>query len=84
MSLGLAMTIEDVWCSDIAGTAVAHLAHSTPQRYRFNTSDGHNYNTIHTSVNGPQCVNGTITAPEGPGLGITPDFAVLGEPVVVI
>src|SRR5947199_3719292 len=33
VSLGIALTIEDTWGSDITTAAIAHLAHSTPERY---------------------------------------------------
>ena len=84
LHFGLAMTIEDAWGSDFVTAAAAHLAHSTPQRYRFNCTDLNHYNALHVGVNGPQRVNDCLKAPEGHGLGVTPDFKVLGEPVIVI
>ena len=35
VSLGIAMTIEDTWGGDIITAAIAHLAHSTPERFLF-------------------------------------------------
>jgi len=32
VSLGVAMTLEDTWGGDIVTAAIAHLAHSTPNR----------------------------------------------------
>src|SRR3954466_2660155 len=38
-SMGIAMTLEDSWGSDVATSAIAHLAHSTPEEFRFTSTD---------------------------------------------
>jgi len=81
VALGIPMTIEDSWGSDIITAAIAHLAHSTPQAFRFSSTDFNSYVTVSTASGAPQRVNGTMRAPQRPGLGIDPDRAVLGEPV---
>ena len=35
VSMGIAMTLEDSWGGDITTAAIAHLAHSTPEEFRF-------------------------------------------------
>ena len=35
VSMGIAMTLEDSWGGDITTAAIAHLAHSTPEAFRF-------------------------------------------------
>ena len=45
VSLGIAMTIEDSWGGDIVTAAIAHLAHSTPERFRFTATDFNSYVT---------------------------------------
>ncbi len=39
MTLGVAMTIEDTWGGDIVTVTIAHLAHSTPEKFRFSSTD---------------------------------------------
>ncbi|SVA32155.1 uncharacterized protein METZ01_LOCUS85009, partial [marine metagenome] len=49
VSLGLAMTIEDSWGSDITTAAIAHLAHSTPPEFLFTATDFNSYVTVRTA-----------------------------------
>lgn len=81
VSLGIAMTIEDSWGGDIITAAIAHLAHSTPERFRFSATDFNSYVTIRTATGAPRRDNGNMSASDGPGLGIEPDFGSLGDPV---
>jgi len=82
VSLGIAMTIEDSWGSDIATTAIAHLAHSTPPELLFSSTDFNSYVTVRTAEGAPQREAGRMAAPTRPGLGIKPHMDVLGEPVL--
>ena len=84
VSMGIAMTLEDSWGGDITTAAIAHLAHSTPEEFRFTSTDFNSYVTVSTAEGAPQRVNGFMTASASPGLGIKPKMAVLGKPVVVI
>ena len=81
VSLGIAMTIEDSWGGDIITSAIAHLAHSTPERFRFSATDFNSYVTVQTADGGPIRENGSMVASESPGLGIRPDCDSLG-PVI--
>ena len=81
VSLGIAMTIEDSWGGDIITAAIAHLAHSTPERMRFSSTDFNSYVTAQTATGSPKRENGHMKAGTEPGLGITPDFDSLGAPV---
>jgi len=81
VSLGVAMTIEDSWGGDIITAAIAQLAHSTPERYRFSSTDFNSYVTAQTATGAPARVNGHMEAGHTPGLGIEPDFDSLGEPL---
>jgi L-alanine-DL-glutamate epimerase-like enolase superfamily enzyme len=83
VSLGVAMTIEDSWGGDIVTAAIAHLAHSTPARFRFSATDFNSYVTVSTAEGAPQRVDGKMKAPAGPGLGIAPRRESLGEAVAV-
>ena len=78
---GVATVHEDTWGSDIAQGVVAHLAHSTPEKYRFATLDYASYNTVQTATGAPIVVNGEMRASDKPGIGIEPIMSVLGTPV---
>jgi L-alanine-DL-glutamate epimerase-like enolase superfamily enzyme len=81
VSLGIAMTIEDTWGGDIVTAAIAHLAHSTPPRLLFSSTDFNSYVTVSIAEGAPQRDGGRLAAPSGPGLGFTPRMEVLGSPV---
>ena len=72
---------EDTWGGEIASAVVAHFAASTPEEYLQNTTDLMNYNTRSTGIGGPQARNGKLYATDSPGLGVSPDFESLGDPV---
>ena len=78
---GIAMTIEDTWGGDIATAAIAHLALSTPAEFAFSATDFNSYGSLDTARGAPRRANGRMTAPPDPGLGISPLFDALGEPV---
>ena len=77
--LGIAMTIEDSWGSDIITAAIAHLAHSTPTELLFTSTDFNSYVTVSTAEGAPQRDNGRMAASTDPGLGIEPRMDILGE-----
>lgn len=81
---GIPMTIEDTWGGDITTAAIAHLARSTPEEFCFSATDFNSYGTVTIAEGAPQRVNGRMTAADRPGLGITPDFDVLGAPVLTV
>ena len=84
VSMGIAMTLEDSWGGDITTAAIAHLAHSTPEEFRFTSTDFNSYVTVSTAHGAPQRVNGFMQASAKPGLGIEPKFEVLGPRVVEV
>jgi len=81
--LNLGMCLEDTWGGDITTAAIAAMAHSTPEKYRFSSTDFNSYNTVCNADNAPKRENGTFKASTEPGLGIQPRFDVLGDPVAV-
>lgn len=81
-TMGIAMTLEDSWGGDITTAAIAHLAHSTPEEFRFTSTDFNSYVTVSTAHNAPQREQGYMRASSSPGLGIEPKFEVLGARVV--
>lgn len=84
VAMGVAMTIEDTWGSDIATATIAHLAHSTPSDLLFTSTDFNSYVTVSTAAGAPQRANGRLAAGNAPGLGVTPREEVLGKPVLEI
>ena len=82
VSLGIALTIEDTWGGDIVTAAIAHLAHSTPPGYLFSATDFNSYVTVSNADGAPHRAHGRLAAPAEPGLGVTPRWDVLGQPVL--
>ncbi len=82
VSLGVAMTIEDSWGGDVTTAAIAHLAHSTPEQFRFTATDFNSYVTVSTAAGAPQRRQGRMAASAQPGLGVRPRMRVLGRPVL--
>jgi L-alanine-DL-glutamate epimerase-like enolase superfamily enzyme len=81
-SMGIAMTLEDSWGGDVTTAAIAHLAHSTPEEFRFTSTDFNSYVTVSTATGAPQRENGFMQASEMPGLGIELRREVIGPRVV--
>ena len=77
----LPVVSEDTWGGEITTAAVAHFAASTPEEYLQNTTDLMNYNTRSTGIGGAYARDGKLYAPDGPGLGVSPDFESLGPAV---
>lgn len=81
VGLGIPMIIEDSWGGDIVTAAIAHLAHSTPEEFRFAATDFNSYVTRSIAEGAPKRVQGRMKSSEKPGLGIEPRKEVLGEPI---
>lgn len=84
VSMGIAMTLEDSWGGDITTAAIAHLAHSTPEEFRFTSTDFNSYVTVSNATGAPQRENGYLAAGAAPGLGVTPRSDVIGRRVVEV
>jgi L-alanine-DL-glutamate epimerase-like enolase superfamily enzyme len=84
VSMGIAMTLEDSWGGDITTAAIAHLAHSTPEAFRFTATDFNSYVTVSHAEGAPRREQGFMTAGTAPGLGVQPRPEVLGPRVVEI
>ncbi|KAA5540249.1 mandelate racemase/muconate lactonizing enzyme family protein [Roseiconus nitratireducens] len=84
VSMGIAMTLEDSWGGDVTTAAIAHLAHSTPEPFRFTSTDFNSYVTVSTAEGAPKRQDGMMAASSEPGLGVTPKWEVLGPRVVEI
>ena len=84
VTAGIPMTIEDTWGGDITTATIAHLARSTPEEFCFSATDFNSYGTLDIASGAPERINGKMTAADRPGLGIEPDFEILGDPVLSI
>jgi L-alanine-DL-glutamate epimerase-like enolase superfamily enzyme len=72
VSLGLPMNVEDSWGGEIATAAIAHLAHSTPTEFQFQSSAFHEYSTVCIADGAPSVKNGYMSVADTAGLGVTP------------
>jgi cis-L-3-hydroxyproline dehydratase len=81
MAMGLTMTIEDAWGGEIATAAIAHLAHSLPKEFHFQSSAFHEYTDLEIATGGPILEDGYMSVSNRPGLGVEPNMDVLGDPV---
>nr|WIE89110.1 mandelate racemase/muconate lactonizing enzyme family protein [Mesorhizobium sp. WSM4875] len=75
------IVVDDTWGGDIASTVVAHVSASTPEEFLDSASDLHNYQEIPTGKPGPETRNGNLYVSDAPGLGVEPDYDVIGQPV---
>ena len=80
VELGLGMTIEDSWGGDVITAAISHLAHSTPEDFRFTATDFNSYVTRDFADGAPQREGGCMSASTAPGLGIEVREDELGAP----
>ena len=81
VTLGIALTIEDTWGRQIADAAIAHLAHSTPSEFHFQSSAFQEYTNVNIAKSDLKIIDGFMQASELPGLGVEPNYEVLGNPV---
>lgn len=80
--LGAEICAECTWGSDIVTAAALHFAASTPTVALMNTCDLSSYVSPRLCPDAPTRKNGRICPPDGPGLGVTPDVSLLGQPVL--
>ncbi len=81
IELGIIMTVEDSWGGEIATAAIAHLAHTLPSDFHFQSSAFHEYSNLAIANGGPVIKDGWMMSSNSAGLGIEPNMEVLGEPV---
>ena len=81
---GIAMTLEDSWGGDIITAAIAHLAQSTPPEFQFTSTDFNSYVSVTNALGAPKRENGRMAIMDRPGLGVEPNWEVLGDAVLEI
>lgn len=84
LNLGIIMTVEDSWGGEIATAAIAHLAHTLPKEFHFQSSAFHEYTHTQIAQGAPVMEGDYMSASSRPGLGVEPNLDVLGEPIHVI
>ncbi|MES0881040.1 mandelate racemase/muconate lactonizing enzyme family protein [Roseibium sp. SCP14] len=84
LHVGAKMCIEDTWGSDITTAAALHVAAATPPQAVLNVCDLSGYVSPRLDPEAPVRNNGRISPPTGPGLGVSPNLAELGEPVLAL
>ncbi len=80
---GLVASVQDTWGSIISFAAVLHMAQATPRQMQRAALDVRPLVGVKTAAFDAPVRDGGVTAPDGSGLGVTPDPDVLGEPVAV-
>lgn len=84
VALGLQVTVEDTGGSTINTAATAHMMISTPAALRAHSVDFMNWVTVANARGMPECQDGMLRPPEGPGLGVTVVEDRLGPPVAAV
>ena len=80
--LNVPMEIQDSSYSDLACAVVAHMGHSTPERFIRSVIYPKGLKKA-TVIGGPTVMRGRITAPEGPGIGAVPMLDAIGAPIAI-
>lgn len=81
LAAGYALSVQDTTGSDIAFAAIVHLGQTVPEKFLRCVLDCREITTKQTASGDFQVVDGCVSAPEVPGLGIEPDRDALGQPV---
>ena len=80
VELGLHVTVEDTGGADLDTAALAHVSLSTPAERRLHTVDFNAWVTVANATGMPAPVDGRLSAPDGPGLGVDVLEDALGAP----
>ncbi|MEM7426615.1 MAG: enolase C-terminal domain-like protein [Pseudomonadota bacterium] len=78
---GKIMTIDDAWGSDLSAATQAHLSVSTAPDTFLAAYISTDFSKLRYDLDAPAVKDGFIDATDRPGLGVSPDPEILGEPV---
>lgn len=81
LAAGYTFCVGETAGSDIAFAAIVHLGQTVPERYLRCVLECRDMVTVKTADGDFKVVDGRVTAPKTPGLGVKPRMDVLGEPV---
>ncbi|MFP3462759.1 enolase C-terminal domain-like protein [Arthrobacter globiformis] len=85
LEFGIPMLVMDMAGTVINDSAVAHFASTLPENRCIGTWSCQDMLTVDSAPDqGARNVNGKLTVPDGPGLGVEPDPAVLGSAFLVV
>jgi hypothetical protein len=76
------MSVLDTVGSTIAFAGVVHMAQRIPSKWLRYVLDTRDMVTVETAQFNCQLSGGGVMAPTDPGLGVTPNIEVLGQPVL--
>ena len=82
VALHVPMEIQDSSYSELACAVVAHMGHSTPERFIRSVIYPKGLKAT-TVTNAPTIVDGRMIAPDEPGIGAVPILELIGEPIAV-
>ncbi len=83
-TLGIRITVEDMWGGDIVTAAISHLAGSTRPEMLFTVSFMNDWVREHVAGHQPRSQGGFGVTSDAPGLGIEVDASALGKPLFSI
>jgi L-alanine-DL-glutamate epimerase-like enolase superfamily enzyme len=81
ISAGLTISVQETMGSDIAFAAIVHMGQTIPRKLLRCVLESRDMVSVKTADGDFQVIDGRVTAPATPGLGITPRLAALGAPV---
>ncbi|MER9120940.1 mandelate racemase/muconate lactonizing enzyme family protein [Mesorhizobium sp. M0954] len=81
IAAGYTMSVQETIGSDIAFAAIVQMGQTVPEKYLRCVVDLRAMVARTTADGAFDIIEGRVTAPDTPGLGITPRLEVLGEPV---
>ena len=81
IAAGYTMSVQETTGSNIAFSAIVHMGQTVPQKFLRCVLECRDMVGVETAVDHIPVVDGHVTAPNLPGLGIEPKLDVLGEPV---
>jgi len=81
IAAGYTFSVQDTVGSDIAFAAIVHMGQTVPERCLRCILEPRDMVTVKTADGTFEVVEGRVTAPSLPGLGITPRMDILGEPI---
>jgi len=81
IAAGYTMSVQETTGSDIAFAAIVHLGQTVPRKFLRCVLECRDMVTLQTADGDFPVIDGCVTAPTAPGLGIEPRLDILGEPV---
>ena len=82
VAAGYTISVQETTGSDVAFAAIVHLGQTVPEKNLRCVLECRDIVALKTADGNFDVRDGKVTAPDTPGLGITPRLDVLGEPVV--